>query len=343
VPTVEDLSPDQRAVVQLLLRQDKSYAELAALLRTTPEAIRARASAALGALGPAIDEPDRDQLSDWILGQLGELGTEDALDLIDSSPAALQWALEVGDALRASGLEPRGELPDDPEPPEPEPVVEAPAPPPAAPDTPAPAEAIDVARDRDRTPLPGFTVTPDDAPRPSRLGGILLIGGAVLVVAAIIIVLIVRGGDDGSNDTVSVASSDTTPAQTSTAAQTQQATNTVEAQVNMTATAAGQKGIGVAQFITDGVSHGVVVTGQNLPANGANDIYALWLTGGTQGQESELLGYSPKAVGKNGRFVGTITLPDDAADFHQIVLTREPRGSTKATTPGPVILRGSLG
>jgi hypothetical protein len=338
VPTVEDLSPDQRAVVQLLLRQDKSYAELAALLRTTPEAVRARASAALGALGPAIDEPDRDVLSDWILGQLGELGTEDALDLIDSSPAALQWALEVGDALRASGLEPRGELPDDPEPPEP--VVETPAPPPPAPVTPAPAEAISVGAER---PMPGFDTPADDAPRPSRLGGILLIVGALVVVAAIVIVLIVRGGDDGSNDTVSVASTGTTPAQTSTAAQTQQATNTVEAQVNMTATAAGQKGIGVAQFITDGVSHGVVVTGQNLPANGANDIYALWLTGGTQGQESELLGYSPKAVGKNGRFVGTITLPDDAADFHQIVLTREPRGSTKATTPGPVILRGSLG
>ena len=49
---IDDLAPDQRAVLQLLLKQGKSYVELATLLRITPDAVRDRAVAALEELGP---------------------------------------------------------------------------------------------------------------------------------------------------------------------------------------------------------------------------------------------------------------------------------------------------
>ena len=71
---LDDLSPDQRAVVQLLLQQGKRYDELATLLRIEPAAVRARAEAALAELGRAAGateppEAQRAVLADWLLGQ----------------------------------------------------------------------------------------------------------------------------------------------------------------------------------------------------------------------------------------------------------------------------------
>jgi len=324
VSRLDDLSPDQRAVLQLLLRQGKTYDELAALLRIDPAAVRARAAAALGALGPALDDPARGQVSDWLLGQQDELQAEDTLDLISASPAAQDWAIEVSDALRDGGLEPRAELPDD--------VEEATVEPAPAPRAPAPAAAP--------TALPGFGASDSGTgPRPSRLGGLLLIAGAAVVVIVVVVVLLTHGGGDDS-DTVATAS---TPAQTTPATQTSttQGQITVEAQVNMRATSAGGKALGVAQFFTDGTDHGVTVTAQGLKPNTSGDVYALWLDRGTKEKSSSLLGFSPSKVTKNGRFSGSITLPDDAGDYREIVLTRETRSSP--TTPGTVILRGSLG
>jgi hypothetical protein len=108
----------------------------------------------------------------------------------------------------------------------------------------------------------------------------------------------------------------------------------------MRPTADGGKAIGVAQFFTDGTDHGVTVTAQGLKANTSRDVYALWLAGGTKSKSSTLLGFSPSKVGKNGRFSGSITLPQDAGDYREIVLTRETQATP--TKPGTVILRGSL-
>jgi hypothetical protein len=338
VSRLDDLSPDQRAVLQLLLRQGKSYDELAALLRIDPAAVRSRAAAALGALGPAVDDADRDELSDWMLGQQDELQVEDTLDLIDESPAALEWAIEVSDRLREGGLEPRAELPDDVEDETVDGEVEeeAPAPTPAA----TPGEVpVAVARPADEPPAtPGFGDVESSGPRPSRLGGLLLLAGAAAVVVVLIVVLLTRGGDDSD----SAASTSTPAAQTSTTPTTAtQQQITVEAQVNMRPTAKGGKALGVAQFFTDGTDHGVTVTAQNLQPNSRGDVYALWLSGGTKEKASSLLGFSPTKVKKNGRFSGSITLPDDAGDYREIVLTRETQASP--TKPGTVILRGSLG
>jgi hypothetical protein len=341
VSRLDDLSPDQRAVLQLLLRQGKTYDELAALLRIDPSAVRSRAASALAALGPDLDEDDRGRLSDWLLGQQDELQAEDSLDLIDASPAALDWAIAVSDALRDGGLEPRAELPDEVE----DEVVDADAqeePAPAPPPAPV-AEDVPVAEARPREEavaagLPGFGRTDPPAPRPSRLGGILLIAGVAAIVVVLIVVLLTRGGDDG--DTVSAADTGTAAQTSTTPTSTTQGQITVEAQVNMRPTANGGKALGVAQFFTDGKEHGVTVTAQGLKPNTGQDVYALWLAGGTKTKPDSLLGFSPSKVTKNGRFSGSITLPADAGDYREIILTRE----TQATPsqPGTVVLRGSL-
>ncbi len=242
----------------------------------------------------------------------------------------------VSDALREGGLEPRAELPDEIE----DDVVDAEAEeePARARDAP-PAEDVPVAAARpaaDRD-LPGFGAV-DDGARPSRLGGIVLIAGVALVVIVLVVVLLTRGGDD--SDTTSVADTATAAQTSTTATSTTQGQITVEAQVNMRPTAKGGDALGVAQFFTDGTDHGVTVTAQGLKPNTSGDVYALWLAGGTQGKASTLLGFSPTKVKQNGRFSGSITLPDDAGDYREIVLTRETKASP--SKPGTVILRGSL-
>lgn len=332
---LDDLTPDQRAVLQLLLRQGKSYDELATMLRIDPTAVRSRAAAALGALGPPIEPAEQAQLSDWMLGQQDELQVEDSLDLIADSPAALEWAITVSDALREAGLEPRADLPDTAEG-ESESEPGAPAAPAPTPAAAAGEVPVAVARPADEPAAPGFGEVESGGPRPSRLGGILLLAGAAVVVVVLIVVLLTRGGDD------SASVSTTTPAtQASTTPNTAtQGQITVEAQVNMRATSDGGKALGVAQFFTDGTDHGVTVTAQSLEPNAGDDVYALWLTGGPKDKASTLLGFSPSKVGRNGRFSGSITLPADAGDYRQIVLTRETQDAP--TSPGTIILRGSL-
>jgi hypothetical protein len=65
------LAPDQRAVLELLLRQGRDYAELAELLGLPESGVRSRAHTALAALAPDRVAPvgEDGAVADWILGQ----------------------------------------------------------------------------------------------------------------------------------------------------------------------------------------------------------------------------------------------------------------------------------
>src|SRR4051794_1969235 len=70
MPSLEALPPDQRAVVELVLRQGRSYEEIAALLAIPVDAVRDRARRGVAALGEAGAAGDREAIvSDWLLGQ----------------------------------------------------------------------------------------------------------------------------------------------------------------------------------------------------------------------------------------------------------------------------------
>ena len=71
------LTPDQRAMLQLLLERDQGYVQLATLLGVAESEISARARAALAELGGA--DPDRNVgLTDYLLGQADPIGRADA-------------------------------------------------------------------------------------------------------------------------------------------------------------------------------------------------------------------------------------------------------------------------
>src|SRR3954470_11372733 len=69
--SLDVLAPDQRAVVQLVLQQDRSYEELAALLGIPTDAVRERAHRGLERLGAPEDlgPGDLGNVADYLLGQ----------------------------------------------------------------------------------------------------------------------------------------------------------------------------------------------------------------------------------------------------------------------------------
>ncbi|MDQ3739423.1 MAG: sigma-70 region 4 domain-containing protein, partial [Actinomycetota bacterium] len=101
---IDDLRPDQRAALQLLLQQGRSYDDIASLLRIEVDAVRERAHAALDALGPE-DVPGlslelQDEIADYLLGQQSASQRAGTRDFLETSPAGRAWARAVAGELR---------------------------------------------------------------------------------------------------------------------------------------------------------------------------------------------------------------------------------------------------
>src|SRR3954470_19908058 len=107
---LDALAPDQRAVVQLVLQRDRSYAQIAALLKISEDAVRARAHAGLTALAPGVELPADKvaQIADFLLGQQHGKPRQATRRLLRGDESARAWAEAVRDELADLG----GALPD---------------------------------------------------------------------------------------------------------------------------------------------------------------------------------------------------------------------------------------
>jgi hypothetical protein len=370
VSSIESLPPDQRAAVQLLLKQGQSYDQLADLLRIDPGAVRERAHKALDSLGSGVDAglsaSDRASVADYLLGQQGVAARATTRDLLGSDPTAAGWAQTVADQLEQLAPDTLPELP-------PAPAGAAVAAEPATPVVPAPVPAPPEeteAQVTERHPLlaadraamaaarTGMTDAPSRRQQPaeegtefepepagfereppstsrapaSRIGGALLLGGIAIVVA-VILILVIGGGNDKSGGSSGGTLARSTPTQTSTTAG-----NTPVAQINLFSPDGRQTTVGLAQVFVKGTQRAIVVAGQGLPQG----TYALWLQG-TPG--AKLLGFVPARVGANGRFATQGTLPKDASRYSSLIVTREnvqPNQTKLPTKPGTIALRGTL-
>ncbi len=113
---LDDLPPDQRATLSLLLRSRKSYADVAALLEIPERAVRDRAHAALAVLAPAqarlLDAEQREAIGDYVLGQRRGVAERLAARAhLDDSAAANAWARALADELQPLAGEPLPEIP----------------------------------------------------------------------------------------------------------------------------------------------------------------------------------------------------------------------------------------
>lgn len=257
--SLQTLPPDQRAVLQLLLQKDRSYDEIAQLLRLDAQTIRGRAHAAVASLAPdtpGLSDEQRGELTDFLLGEQSASSRAATRAFLEGSPAARTWSRGAADELRPLGGDRLPEIPAEPagapaapapEPsaPEPEPELppvaaapagavtgpaeeqrdEAPALPPEA--TAAPEPEPDPAPDAHGGGIagPATEVSAAPAKRGSRIGGMLLVFGLAAVIA-VVVILALRGfgGDDDADEPV--ATSPAPAVQTAPATETAPSTST---------------------------------------------------------------------------------------------------------------------
>lgn len=250
---VDDLPADQKAVIQLLLKQGKTYDELAALLRLDGAGVRDRALDALDSLGPDdagdLDSAHQDDISDFLLGQQSASKRAATRDLLETSAAGRAWARVVASELRPIAGD-------------------------ALPDIPAAGKEADEAFDA----LEARKAARQERAKSSKLGGLLvLIGLGVAIAVGGVLVL---GGGDDEDDTPAAAQS--TPTGPTGAAPT------VDAQINLTAAVEGSKALGVAQVLSQDGQRALAVTGQDLQASSR---YVVWLYNSPS--DSQFLGFAP--------------------------------------------------
>lgn len=290
---LDDLPADQRATLQLLLKQGKSYDDLAGLLRLEPRAVRDRALNALDALGPDnVDglPPERqDEVSDYLLGQQTASGRAATRTFLEGSAAGRAWARAVATEVRAFAGDTLPEIPADPT--EQEEAYEA-------------VTARRAARERQE--------------QSSKTGGIVLLLGAAVIVAVLVILAVSRlGGDDDSDPVADDAPASTQADTASTSTDGSQAgTGTtaanggIELQIPMTSTK--NKDTIAAGFVLKQNGNRVLgINGQGFePTDGTKFNYAVWL-------------YSSPAKTVRLGFVGA-GVPATGADKGRLVTGADP-------------------
>jgi Sigma-70, region 4 len=346
---LDNLAPDQRAVLQMVLQRGRSYDEIAGLLSIDPAAVRQRALDAFDALTPAtvLPGPERALVTDYLLRQLPDRVAEQVYAFLQASDADRAWAealaevvgpltsaslpeIPVGAPLGADDWA-GGALEQDSDPPDPgdaEPYY-APV---------ADQTVTDQPDVRTSTREP----RPPGEPRPSsRRGGAILLGTiAVLIVAVIVVVLATSGGGKKSPassghtntaNTTTPTSSTATTGTTSTAATTQ-----ILTQLNLSSPTGAKGTLGIVQVIrVDGVV-GVALDAQGLPPNTAHNAYAVWLY--NSASSFKFVGFVQTRVGKSGKVATEGTLPSGASSYHRLLITLETQ--QKPTRPGEVVLSG---
>lgn len=328
---LDELPPDQRAALSLLLRQHKSYAEVAAMLAIGEAAVRDRAHAGLTSLAPEGPEilttEQRSEIGDYLLGQLpGESERERARAYLREREPANAWARELAGPL--SALSPDGL----PEIPPARPVFESPAPPVAS-----AASALAGAAEASQTQMPGPGPTAEGASIPpsggspaarlarsqrsSRLGGAVLL--VVLVAAVVVAVVLLTGGSSHKSHPPHTA---TTKASAG--------TPKLENEIPLTSPDPHSTSIGVIDVVSEASKLAFLIEARNLP-EAKGFYYAIWLY---NSPTSFLALTKSSDVGSNHTLGGISALPTNAGDYKQILLTRET--AAKPTHPGPVVLQG---
>lgn len=330
------LAPDQRAVLELVLRQDRSYGELSELLGIPEREVRDRAEAALRALaGAPDDDVDTGRITDWLLGQQTERAAGATRAQLRGSESSRAWAELAAGRLREVGGE---RLPDVPARddeaaarPRPRPRREQPARRRPLRSESAPAAAATAAATAERPATASS----------SRLGGAVLIGVAALVVAAFLVWFLSRGGDSNP------ATARTPPAASASATSTPSAASGLQATGNdiVLQGANGSNAAGLMRlFKAKGGGVQFAIGAEGLPDNRKGEFYAVWFT--KRNGTSKLLGFPQTQVTDGTLTVGGPGKADQKAfprwfaTYDNVLITRETKA--RPTKPGPVVLQGAL-
>ncbi len=305
-------------MLELVLRQGRSYGELSELLAIPERDVRERADAGVRALaGEPAAGVDSGRIADWLLGQQPDAEAARTRAAVARNPLARDWAAGAAEQLRELG----GTIPDVPA---------------AETSSTAAAEVAAAPRPREARERPARApATARGVPRSSRLGGAVLIGVLVLVVGGALYLILGRGGDDEepqANAPASEAAATATPTATG---------NDIVLQGP-----GGSKAAGLMRLIRgeDGAVQ-FAIAAQEVPPNKGNEVYAVWFT--RDGGTPRRLGFAQSQVTKEG--VLTTGGPQQGdrdefprwfATYEKVLVTRET--DAKAKRPGPAVLEGTL-
>ena len=160
--------------------------------------------------------------------------------------------------------------------------------------------------------------------------------GALDVVALVVVLIGITGGSSKTHTTTDTAASgthttgtSTTPATSTTSPQVQVVS---QSNLNPPGGHGAAKGVGV--VVKAANAYGIIIEGQNLPANNRN-AYAAWLYNSPT--DALRLGFVSQPV-KNGKLQVGSPLPANAGHYKQLLLTLETE--TKPKSPGTIVLQG---
>lgn len=281
--SLDSLPADQRAVLQLLLKQGKSYEDLSGLLRIETDAVRERARDAVDALGPddpAVDDDRRDEIADYLLGQQTASQRAATREYLEGSASGRSWARTTATTLR--GLAPDG-LPD------------------------VPAERAEV--DQAFEALDRRTERREEVQRSSRTGGILVLVGLGIALA-VGLILLITGGDDDKGKSASTGT-------------TAGGTPQLVAQATLRPPAGGNNPIGIAFVARQGKQIQLGVQARGVQPSTQKAFYAIWLSSSSGGKADKFLGFVPTPVGQDRNLQALSPLAGGPGDYKQLLLTRE--------------------
>jgi hypothetical protein len=336
--SIDNLPPDQRAVLQMVLARGRGYDEIAKMLQIDRADVRERALQALDALGPGTRVPSerRALITDYLLGQLPGPVSDETREQLARSPGERAWARVVASELQSLAEDPLPEIPAAavdgeavaPSPSAGEPEAQVPG---------AAASAPEPPRDGGRGARTIY--------RPSsRRGGAILLGLVGAVVIGVVVFLIVNsGGSSHKSPSASAAatSASTTPGATSTTA-CNPATSTTAcpvAQINLRSPTS-RSTLGIAEILKKGNTTAIAIVAQGVPANTKHNAYAVWLANSPTDSHAVRLGFVNPGVGKNGRLQTAGGLPGNASNFSQLLVTLETKPNPPQ--PGTVVLQGQF-
>src|SRR3954454_4208458 len=306
--TFDQLAADQRAIIEIVLRQDRSYEQIGEMLDLPPARVRELAREALGELAPFtadfVDAQWRGQLADYVLGQQTGPEAQATRGHLKRSEPARIWAYSLLDALDDFYAD--GERPEIP-------VGEAAARPrPRAAEAngaPASAGAAAPQASLGRSSRGGAAAL-SPAARSALLRRRILAGiGAVVLIALLIFGGIKLFGGGSDNKTPSSAS-----ANTGTGANAQQ--GQVVAQAVLTPVGKSFKGAGAALVYRSG-KQALAVVRAKLPANSAGRKYVLWL----YNNPKQIVPLAADVTDKQGNFQGAAGLPNNWQSYKFLDLT----------------------
>jgi hypothetical protein len=307
--SLDDLNDLQRATLQLLLKQGKSYDEIAALLKSSSSAVQSRAHEAVGALGPAtpdIGEDRRREIADYLLGQQSASRRAATREYLEDSAYARSWARAVAGPLRPLAKD--GLLPE------------------------IPAEPAEV--DKAFEALDKRTARQEEVQRSSQLGTKIIFAALGLLIAIVLIIVLgVFDGDDGAKP------------RTQTVTRTAKTTPTENPSVVLQGTLAPPRGSdSKASGETAIVEYKkanqfkLLIAAKDMQAAPQGSAYAVWLY--TSPAQLLFIGFPKGTVNDKGTLEVVADLAPQTPTFKEVLVTRERVESP--TTPGKIVLRGEL-